>query len=93
MTCTFVRGQPGRGQVLTGARDDDRDDEAVDTEDTSHDHGDDRLDDQFGFQDGDRADADAGFGSAIGGAHVAEHERSDDAHAAEEKSLVGVTVN
>jgi len=79
--------------VLTGARNDDRDDEAVDTEDTSHDDGDDGLDDELGLEDSDGADADAGLGSAVGGTHVAENEGTDDSHAAEEKSLVGVTVH
>ena len=79
--------------ILTGAGDDDGDNEAVDTEDTSHDHGDDRLDDELGLEDSDGADADAGLGSAVGGTHVAEDEGRDDSHAAEEQSLVGVTVH
>ena len=81
------------GQQLTGAGDDDGDDEAVDTEDTSHDDGDNRLNDQLGLEHGDGADADAGLGSAVGGTEVAEHEGRHDAHAAEEQSLVGVTVH
>ena len=80
-------------RALTGTGDDDRDDEAVDTEDTSHDHRDDRLDDQLGLQDSHRADADAGLGSTVGSAHVSEDESGNDAHAAEEKRLVGITVH
>ena len=78
---------------LTGAGDNDGNDEAVDTEDTSHDHGDDRLDDQLGLEDSDGADTDTGLGSAVSSAHVAENKRGNDAHAAEEERLVGISVN
>ena len=79
--------------VLTGTGNDDRDDEAVDTKDTSHDDGDDGLDDELGLEHGHGADSDAGLGSAVGSAHVAEDKRAHNAHATEEKSLVGVTVD
>ena len=80
-------------EKLTGTGDDYGDDKAVNTEDTSHDDWDDRLNDQLGLEHGYGADADAGFGSAVGSAEVAEHEGRHDAHAAEEQSLVGVTVH
>ena len=86
-------GNSVSGGVLTGAGDDDGDDKTVDTKDTSHDDGDDGLDNELGLEDSDGADADAGLGSAVGGTHVAENEGTDDSHAAEEKSLVGVTVH
>ena len=88
-----TRAFAGIVTVLTGTGNDDRDDEAVDTKDTSHDDGDDGLDDELGLEDSDGADAHAGLGSAVGGTHVAENEGTDDSHAAEEKSLVGVTVH
>ena len=78
---------------LTGTGDNDGDDKSVDTEDTSHDNGNDWLDDELGFEDSDGADTDARFGSAVSGTHVAEDESADDSHAAEEKSLVGITVH
>ena len=79
--------------VLTWTGNDDWDDKTIDTKDTSHDDGDDGLDDEFGLEDGDGADADTGLGSTVGGAHVAENESRHNAHTAEEKSLVGISVH
>jgi len=78
---------------LTGAGDNDGNDEAVDTKDTSHDHGDDRLNNQLGLEDSDGADTDTRLGSAVSCSHVAENKCRNDAHAAEEERLVGISVN
>ena len=79
--------------LLTGVGDNDRNDETIDTQDTSHDDGNNRLDNELRLEDSNRANTNTGLSSTVSGAHISENERRHDAHAAEEKRLVGISVN
>ena len=69
----------------------DGDDHSVHSEDTSHDDGDDRLEKEVWSEDSDGNNTDTGLGSSVGSAEVGEDEGRDNAHNAEEDTLVGVT--
>jgi len=77
--------------VLTCTSDEDGDDHAVHAEDTSHDDGDDRSEEKFGLQDSDGDDTDARLSGTVSGTKVGEDEGSDNTHASEKGSLVGVS--
>ena len=78
--------------ALTLGLNDDGHDEAVNAKDTRHDDGDERLEDHVGAQDTNLRDTNASLASAVGSAHVAEHEGRRDSHVPEEGVQVGVVV-
>ena len=77
--------------VLTCSLDKNGDNHTVHTKHTSHDNGNDRSEDKFWLDDSDRDNTDAGFGSTVSGTEVGEHKGCNNAHAAKEGGLIGIT--